>query len=179
MTVDQRGIAPSFVVPLAVGSVAFALDQLSKRLVTTAIGPGQRDHEVALVEPLIRFEYVENRGAAFGLFRGASDLLAVLAIAVVIALGLFYLRISTPSGSLAVGVGLILGGAMGNLVDRLRLGFVIDFVAVGPWPKFNVADSAISLGVVLVAFALTLVASRAEAPCSRVVSTCGEPIEQD
>lgn len=147
---------PSAIIPVVIGSTTLALDQFSKLLVASALGPGRTDHSVAVVEPLIRLEYVENRGAAFGLFRGASDILTFLAIGVIMVVAVVYLRTSVPSRTLAIGVGLILGGAFGNLLDRLRLGYVIDFIAVGPWPMFNVADSAITVGIILLAAAVSV-----------------------
>ena len=176
----QGESALSRATPVVIGSFALALDQLSKGLVVSRLGPGRTDHRFEIVDPLLRFQYVENRGAAFGLFRGGSELLTLLAIGVIITVGVVYLRMPAPSRTLAIGVGLILGGALGNLLDRLRLGHVIDFIAVGPWPKFNVADSAITLGVILLAVTLTVVEPGPEenrSPGSRSMSTSGTPMK--
>ncbi len=94
-------------------------------------------------------EYTQNRGAAFGLFTGLAPVLALASIAVLVVLILHYSRQLQPSLWQTIGVGLIAGGAIGNLVDRVRLGYVVDFVSIGPWPNFNVADAAISIGVVI------------------------------
>lgn len=124
-----------------------ALDQVSKAIVLATLGPDRADQDVALIGSVVGIEYAENRGAAFGLLGGQNAALAVLAAAVLVGLALFYRRRSDPSGKLVATVGLIAGGAIGNLLDRVRLGYVVDFVAVGSWPNFNVADSAITVGV--------------------------------
>ncbi len=128
------------------------LDQLAKLLVVAWIGPDQSLHRWELAGSLLAFEYVENTGAAFGILAGRVWLLSVLAM--IVGLGfLFALRRELPfSGLLRLGIGLVIGGGLGNLVDRLRLGFVIDYIAVGIWPKFNVADSAITIGLILMAW---------------------------
>ncbi len=136
---------------IGIAAIVMTLDQLAKSAVVAALGPGQERHDVGLVGSVLRFEYVENRGAAFGVLRGQSILLLVFALGVLAGLVLFYRRLMTASPSVAVGVGLVAGGALGNLIDRARLGYVVDFVAVGPWPRFNVADSAITIGVVVLA----------------------------
>lgn len=124
------------------------LDQASKAIVLATLGPGHADGDVALIGSAVAIEYAENRGAAFGLLGGQNVLLAVMAVAVLVGLATFYWRQRAPSRWLVGAVGLIVGGALGNLVDRVRLGYVVDFVAIGPWPNFNLADSAITVGVV-------------------------------
>jgi signal peptidase II len=132
-----------------------ALDQLTKRLVDRALTL----HETRAVVPgLLQLTYVRNRGAVFGFFNGADFPHQALAFALIslVALGLIVLysfRLPAtrllPQSALA----LILGGAVGNLIDRLAHGYVIDFLDVywrtHHWPMFNVADSAISVGVAL------------------------------
>lgn len=159
------GIVPRLDVGIAT-AVGFAvtavfLDQLAKLTVTARLGPSGSSHEVALVGRGIALRYVENTGAAFGLLRGQGVVLSVLAVTVLIVLVVSFRRIVGSSRIRAVAVGLVVGGAAGNLIDRARLGYVVDFVAVGSWPTFNVADSAISVGVVLLAYRL-LVADASE-----------------
>lgn len=123
------------------------IDQVSKAIVLATLGPGQSDQEVALIGSFVALAYAENRGAAFGLFGRGNAILAALAVIVLAGLGLYYRRQKAPSAWLVVAVGLVAGGAIGNLVDRVRHGYVVDFLAVGAWPNFNVADSAITVGV--------------------------------
>ena len=132
--------------------VVVILDQLAKGVVLAWIGPGQPHQRWELAGSLLAFEYVENTGAAFGILAGRTWLLSMLALVVGLAF-LFALRREMPfSGGLRLSIGLVIGGGIGNLIDRLRLGFVIDYIAVGVWPKFNVADSAITIGLILMAW---------------------------
>ncbi|MDQ3692956.1 MAG: signal peptidase II [Chloroflexota bacterium] len=134
------------------------VDQLTKWLIARWLTGEGGEGRVDLIRPWLALVYVENRGAAFGLFGGQSDLLLVAAIIVVIGIALTFHQMMGTSRLLTMSIGFIIGGAVGNISDRLRLGYVIDFVAVGPWPRFNVADAAISVGVLLMAVAV-LVAS--------------------
>ncbi len=143
--VGHRGLT------IGIAVVVVMLDQFAKLAVVAALGPGRARHDVDLLGSLLRFEYVENRGAAFGVLRGQSALLLWFALGVLAGLVLFYRRLVTASPAVALGVGLVGGGAVGNLIDRIRFGYVVDFVAVGPWPRFNVADSAITIGVAILA----------------------------
>jgi len=140
------------------------LDQLTKLVVVERLGPGKSQHRWGIVEPALAFEYVENTGAAFGVFRGQGMLLTALSVLVLIGLLAYYLTVRDPSAALMASIGLLLGGAAGNLVDRVRLGYVVDFAAVGLWPKFNLADSAISVGVVLLAWHLIVEPTRSARP---------------
>ncbi len=142
----------ALVVPLLIAAVIVLLDQITKWLVTQNLGPQQDEHRAALIGPHIAIQYVENSGAAFGLFRGQTLLLTLVALAVVVALVASYQRARNPSWQLVWGLGLLLGGALGNLIDRIRLGYVVDYVAISLWPKFNIADTAITVGVLLIAW---------------------------
>jgi signal peptidase II len=132
-----------------VGAVIISLDQLTKWLVLDRLAPAAPAGSVDLVPGILSFVYVENRGAAFGIFQGHSDLVLVAAVLLVTGITIVMYRMSAGSPLLPYATGLIVGGALGNIIDRIRLGFVVDFVAVGPWPKFNVADAAVSVGVAL------------------------------
>jgi signal peptidase II len=113
---------------------------------------------VPVLDNVVRFTLVHNTGAAFGLFPGSRVpfiVISILAIAVVIYL---FLRETYRSRANRILLGCILGGAIGNLMDRVRLGWVIDFIDIGlgsaRWPVFNVADSAVTLGVIFLAWNL-------------------------
>ena len=134
---------------LVVAGLVIVLDQLSKWAILTLLD------DVATVTPFFNLVVVWNRGVSFGMFDSASAsgpwLLSGLALAVVVALLVWLRRIDHPLA--AVALGLIIGGALGNVVDRIRFGAVVDFLdfhALGyHWPAFNVADSAICVGAVL------------------------------
>jgi signal peptidase II len=134
---------------LVVAGLVVLLDQLSKLAILLLL-----DHAVA-VTPFLNLVLVWNRGVSFGMFASAGALmpwlLSGLALAVVVALGLWLRRVEHPLAGSALG--LIIGGALGNVIDRVRFGAVVDFLdfhALGHhWPAFNVADSAICVGAAL------------------------------
>ena len=127
-----------------VALVALALDQLTKAIVRGNIDPGERIDFLPGVD-LVR---VANRGIAFGLLDDAGSLVLVLAAVAFASLLAVFLAASDRRG-LWLPIGLLAGGAVGNLIDRIHEGAVTDFVDIGPWPAFNLADVEITLGVVL------------------------------
>lgn len=143
-----------WLIPVIVATLVIALDQVVKILILGTLGSGDHRSTWFLAGDWLGLSYVENRGAAFGTFVGYGAALSVVAIGVVSAAGVIYARVVAPTIWLATGLGLVIGGALGNIVDRVRLGFVVDFVAVGTFPRFNVADSAITIGVLLLAWRL-------------------------
>ena len=128
-------------------------DQLTKAWIRASIAPG---NSVAIVGDYLRLVHSQNNGALFGLFR-ESALLFGLASIVVIGLIIGYHARSGRSPYMSVALGLLLGGALGNLIDRLRLGHVVDFVDAGignfRWYTFNVADAAISFAIIFLILA--------------------------
>jgi signal peptidase II len=139
--------------------VSFAIDRLTKVLVLNDLQPGER---VRLIGDWLQLRYVENRGIAFGLF---SDLGPVVVVGTLVVGGLlfFFMLHVEPDDLLTIaGGGLITGGALGNLVDRVQYRYVVDFIHMPQWPTFNVADICITVGVALVLFAqvLALLAER-------------------
>ncbi len=139
--------------PRAVAAVAAiaanvaGADQLTKAVIDAAIGPGSATSRIAMGADVVALEYAENRGAAFGIFPGLTPVLTALSAAILVGILIHFSRTPNPTMVAVISVGAIVGGALGNLADRVRLGYVVDFVSVGPWPNFNVADSAITLGV--------------------------------
>jgi signal peptidase II len=132
---------------LAIGVVV--LDQLAKAAVTASLSPGQA---IQLIGDYLRIVFGQNSGALFGLFQDNALMFGVVSLAV-IALIVVYEARSGSGLYLTVTLGLLLGGAIGNMLDRLRLGYVVDFVDAGigstRFYTFNVADSAISLAILL------------------------------
>ena len=130
-------------------------DQLSKLWIRTNLAVGQSVPEAGF----LRLTHISNTGAAFGLFPDqVFPLIIVSFIGTTVLLlyaFLFYRRFPLLNNWLAwAGLGLILGGTVSNLIDRLRLGYVTDFIDFGFWPAFNIADSAITVGVILFAYSL-------------------------
>lgn len=134
-----------------VALLALALDQATKAWVSAALQPVR---SVVVVPGLFSLTYVRNTGVAFGMFAGEGLLVALLMIGLVV-VALYFMRGVNWAGWEANGVaGALVGGAVGNLVDRCRLGYVVDFldfyVGAGRWehwPTFNVADSLICVAV--------------------------------
>lgn len=138
-----------------VALLVVALDLLIKRWMTAWIGPEADRHASWLVSDTIGIEYVRNTGAAFGLFQGNPELLTAVAILVTAGLvWLVLLEVSSPTWAILI-IGLLAGGSTGNLIERVANGYVTDFFAVGPWPRFNIADTAITVGITI--FAVTVV----------------------
>jgi signal peptidase II len=140
---------------VAVAASVAATDQLTKLLLFSTIGRSRLEPRIEVVDGWLALEYTENRGAAFGLLSGLASILTVVSIAILVSLLLHYLRQVRPPLWQTVAVGAIVGGAFGNLLDRFRLGYVIDFVSIGPWPNFNIADSAITIGVLVLIWGST------------------------
>ncbi len=135
--------------PFLVMVFVLLLDQLTKYLVETRIPLYGYWAPIPSLENLIRFTHTANAGAVFGLFQGTSMFFA--ALAVIIAGAIVYFNFTLPGGQwlLRLALGLQLGGALGNLTDRLRQGHVTDFIDIGPWYIFNIADMAVVGGVIL------------------------------
>jgi lipoprotein signal peptidase len=157
--------------PLFVGLavVVVALDQLAKSWVLGRFAPGE---SMQVVDDLLRIVHGQNNGGLFGLFPGQAPIFALVSLGVV-ALIVGYEWHAGDSLLVTVALGLLLGGALGNLTDRLRIGYVVDFVDAGVggvrWFTFNVADAAISCSIVLlVALALLGERREREAPGSDV-----------
>ena len=129
----------------AVAAAVFLLDQATKRAVERWLALGESFPESWPV----RLTHVTNTGAAFGILEGQTGFLIVTTVVGLGAILLYYWFPPAEHALLRVALGLQLGGAMGNLVDRVRSGYVVDFVDLQVWPKFNVADSSIVIGVAL------------------------------
>lgn len=134
---------------LAVIVLIVLLDQLIKRAIVDWIGPGAESQRWELLGNILAFEYLENRGAAFGLFQQGTAVLTVVSIVIIAVALVGLVRAAISSLWLALGISLIIGGAIGNLIDRIVRGFVVDYIAIGNFWKFNLADAAVSVGAVL------------------------------
>ena len=140
----------------AVALVVFGLDRITKAVVASSLPLGG---SVDVIGPYVRITNVRNSGAAFGLLPERTTLLSILSVVAVIAILFYYRQLAARSPFIAVTLGMQLGGAFGNLVDRLGQGYVVDFIDIGltPGPRFwafNVADSSIVVGILLVVLAL-------------------------
>ncbi len=145
---------------VAVGAAILVLDQATKLLALARLSPG---HPVSVVDGVFALTMVMNPGLAFGVLGAVPPgwrwVVALLALAALCTLGVLSVQFLPGGGwPAALALGLIFGGAVGNLIDRWRFGAVVDFIDVYwrtyHWPAFNVADSAISVGVALLALRL-------------------------
>lgn len=134
---------------LAVAVIVVAIDQAAKAAVVSSLSVGET-RDLALGFDLTR---VTNSGIAFGLLDKGGDalVLAITGVALLVVVGWFAVDPARPL--LWLGVGLLVGGAIGNLVDRIRLGSVTDFLDPPVWPAFNLADVSITIGVMIVVLA--------------------------
>jgi signal peptidase II len=149
---DRQATFRRWAVPASLGLTVLALDQATKIWAVDTLGPEPYTRVLPLGPEWLRFVYAQNTGVAFSLFQGMPLFFTITSI--VITAGVIYAYAAhLPNRQLwvQIAMGLLLGGAIGNIVDRLRLGYVVDFIAVGWWPVFNIADSAITTGVTMLA----------------------------
>lgn len=122
------------------------LDQISKYWVRQYMSPAE---SIPVIKNVFHITYVENTGIAFGLFPGANFVFVTLSALIVVGIILWGKKGLVKLGKERLYLGLILGGAVGNLVDRLRFGFVVDFLDFRVWPVFNLADASVCIGGVM------------------------------
>ena len=144
----------------AVAVAAVAADQITKHVVASSIS---LDHAVKLVGPL-SIRHVQNSGIAFGLFASATAAVIVLTTVAVGWMLFFFARSGSRHPVLPAALGLLIGGSVSNLVDRVRLGHVTDFLDFGWWPAFNLADTFIVVGVAILLATLVAADSRPKRP---------------
>lgn len=148
---------------LQLAVIVFVLDQLTKFLVTAYLPFG---HSYP-ASGFFRFTHAQNTGSAFGILQGHNTPLIFVSFVGIFVLAMIYQSQPRPTNLLRLSLALQIGGAVGNLVDRFRLGAVTDFIDVGPWPIFNLADSSIICGLVLLGWILL-----------RPGASEGQPVEQ-
>ena len=125
-------------------------DQTTKALVKNLMSVG----ESIPVNSPVRLTYVQNTGSAFGLFTNQTFALTIAAAVGIVVIAFVFFRSGRASNLLAISLTMQMGGAIGNLIDRIAYGYVVDFVDFRFWPVFNVADSSITIGFVILAVAL-------------------------
>ena len=129
--------------PLGIGILVFVIDQLVKHLVVSTMHLGQ---SFTVIKGIFHITYVLNPGAAFGMLEHQRWFFIVVALAAVLLGVFFYRKLQQESILMRSGAGLLLGGAVGNLADRIQSGLVVDFLDFRVWPVFNIADIAICAG---------------------------------
>ena len=139
-----RRDAPFFLVAASV----FAFDQATKAMIRGSLDRGE---SWPSDDWLVKLTHVTNTGAAFGILQGQGLFLTITAVIAIGAIFFYYAYPPLEHGLMRVAMGLLLGGAFGNLLDRIRFGEVTDFVDFPRYPEFNVADSSIVIGLIIIA----------------------------
>ncbi len=145
---------------LATAATALVADQVSKYLVRDNMALG----ESWPAEGFFRLTHGTNTGSAFGLFQDQTLILTIASLFAIAFILYFYRSHSDGAWITRLTIGLLLGGAVGNLIDRVVAGRVTDFIDVGPWPIFNIADSSITVGITLLIASLLLTGGKTEEP---------------
>lgn len=138
-----------YVILFGMGGIIILLDQASKILVRRNLALGEWWSPWEWSEPYVRIVNWKNTGAAFGILPSLGDFIAILAVVVAIAIVYYFPRVPREDWTLRLAMGLTFGGALGNLIDRLTIGWVTDYMSIWRFPVFNVADLCITLGVIV------------------------------
>ncbi len=160
-----------------VAAVIILADQYTKRWVRGAIPVNTSYMPVAWLEPIVTLTHVENHGAAFGLFQGLGGTFAIVAVVVVAGIAWYVWRYPQLPCLAVTSFGLMAGGALGNLIDRLfRDGVVTDFVDLRWWPVFNVADSCLVIGAILLTVYTLFIEGRTKAVSENKSAADGDAV---
>jgi len=144
----------SYSVLIPTAGVLIALDQWTKAIVRQNLDLGEMWMPLEWLSPYARIVHWYNTGVAFGMFQDKNLLFSILALAISVFLIIFYPKLTEDDWFLRIALGMQLGGSLGNLIDRITIGHVTDFISVGNFPVFNIADASISVGVAVMIFGL-------------------------
>ena len=150
----MKKIIKSYLFLLILAGIIIILDQYTKNLVRTNLNYGEVWTPWEWLMPYARVVHWYNTGVAFGMFQGMGLLFTFLPLVVVILILIFYSRLAGENWWLRSAIGLELGGEIGNLIDRVKIGHVTDFISVGNFAVFNIADASITVGVAVMLIAL-------------------------
>ncbi len=145
-----------YLVFVGISLLIVVLDQLTKTWIIRSLNVGESIYPIPWLAPFFRFIHWKNTGAAFGIFQNGNDVLKILTSIIAIVVAVYYYQVPEDQKLVRIPLSMMFGGAVGNLIDRFTLGYVTDFVAVGSFPVFNVADSSVTVGVGLLILAMTL-----------------------
>ncbi len=145
-----------YLILFLIAGVVIALDQWTKALVRANLAPGEMWVPWDWLAPYARIVFWHNTGVAFGMFQGISSFFAFFNGIIALVILFFYPRVAQGYWLLQVALSLMLGGAVGNLIDRITLGYVTDFISVGTFAVWNIADASLVLSVGLILLAVWL-----------------------
>lgn len=132
-----------------VAGLIILLDQLTKSMIRNNLAMGEVFHPELWISEFARIVHWQNTGAAFGMFQSLGNVFMILSMVVSGAIIYYFPQVPRQDWLIRLAMAMLLGGAVGNLIDRLSQGYVTDFISVGEFPVFNIADASISLGVVV------------------------------
>lgn len=165
-----------------IAGVIIIFDQITKAVVRANIPFGGHWMPLEWLAPYFRFVYWQNTGAAFGLFQQGGLIFGSLAVIISIFIIIYYPQIPKEEKLMRVALAMQMGGALGNLIDRVRFGPVTDFISIGEFPVFNIADSSISVGIAILILALWLAERREkqnDSDSQNIFSEDAESIDKD
>lgn len=133
------------------------IDQLSKYWILKCLPLGK---SFALIKPLLYIHHIQNKGGAFGLFSGFGNFFIIIAALVLLLFIIYQKKIFQLPKALQICLGFVFGGTAGNLIDRIRFGYVIDFIDFKVWPVFNLADTALTISIIYLAIYIAISGKR-------------------
>jgi signal peptidase II len=144
-----------------VGAIIVVSDQVTKHLVRTNLLPGETWQLAEWLRPVVQVTHVTNTGVAFGMFQGLGAVSAVISALISVFIIIYQRQVPVEQKLMRLSLGLMLGGAVGNLIDRAVHGYVVDFIDLTFWPLrsfpvWNVADSAVTVGTVVLLLLMVL-----------------------
>ncbi len=155
-TVTTKKSIWDYAVLLSIAGIVILLDQLTKAVVRLSLAYGEILKPELWLSQFARIVHLRNSGATNGIFQGMTAFLIAFPFIVCAVIIYYFPRISHRDWLIRLAAGLYMGGALGNLIDRLHQGFVTDFISIGSFPVFNIADASVSLGVVTLMIGLWL-----------------------
>ena len=135
-----------YAVIISIGFIIVFSDQLTKFLIKQNL---QLNQSIPVIKNILHLTYITNTGSAFGLFKGFNWFFILFSLVVIIVIFYFINQIKNNEKMMRISVSLVLGGTIGNLIDRIAYGAVIDFIDFRIWPVFNIADSAVTIGIII------------------------------
>ena len=177
----MKKILKNYWILVTVASIIIILDKITKAIVRANIPFGGFWMPLEWLAPFLKFVNWSNTGAAFGLFQQGGLIFGILAVIVSIVIVIYYPQIPEEEPLMRIAMAMQMGGALGNLIDRIIFGPVTDFISVGEFPVFNIADSSITVGVGLLILALWISERREKQRLSLadpVHAENSDPIEQ-
>ena len=133
-----------YIISISTAFIIVILDQATKFLIKSSLQPNQ---SLPLIENIFHLTYTTNTGSAFGLFKNFNSIFVIISFIVASYIIYYILKSGNKKNSAYIILGMLLGGTIGNLTDRIFFGYVIDFIDFRIWPVFNIADSAVSISI--------------------------------